>query len=179
MEVECKVRIDEARAARLVQVLQRVDARHLGSSTQADTYFHHPARDLVAADEAFRMREDGGFELTYKGPRSPGDLKAREEFNLTLAGDPRPLLEALGFRPAARLVKQRDAWSLGGCEVAIDHIEGLGWFVEVEAGEGLNDPAAAIQDILATLGLGDRTKVTDSYLGMALAQGAAAAQRIP
>ena len=94
----------------------------LGSPVQeADHYFNHPARDFAKTDEALRLRVKGESNLiTYKGPKIDATTKTRKEIELPLPPENeviqqfRLLLETLGFRPVATVIKQRRA---GNCSV--------------------------------------------------------------
>lgn len=197
-EVEAKVGAPDPDRVR--DRLARLGAQARGGADHVDTYYRHPCRDLAAGDEAFRLRRVGDrLELTHKGPREPGDLKRRSETNVAVAEDPEPLLHALGFTVAAVLRKHRETYRLPGVEVVLDHLDGLGWFVEVEAKgnggsdghgdvEGNDDGDAAagrgaggtggasdrIEATLNALGLADAPRITESYLEMAVRSGAAA-----
>jgi adenylate cyclase, class 2 len=147
---------------------------------EEDTFFQHPGRDLAAGDEALRLRRTAtGLELTYKGPRQAGPLKVRKEVTARLADDPTALLSALGFAPTVRLRKTRQRFRKGALEAALDHVEGLGWFIEVEA-VGLAGDAArqAVLAGLDELGLTGRRFVTESYVALALAAGSSAVDRV-
>ena len=185
LEVEAKVALGSPDALR--SRLHDLGASATPAAPEDDTFFLHPGRDLAAADEALRLRrmqaagQDGGarFELTYKGPRRGGSYKAREELAVRLADDPTALLAALGFRPGVRLRKTRQRFRLGLLEVALDHVDGLGWFAEVEAtGEDARAAEAAVHAALRELGLAGRPRVERSYLELALAAGASAATRL-
>jgi len=181
LEVEAKVALRGPPAAgALRRRLADLGATPEGRAVQEDTFFAHPARDLVAGDEALRLRtvRTGSattFELTHKGPRQAGGLKARRETTVRLADDPTELLRDLGFAPSVRLRKAREGWRLGSVHVALDEVDGLGWFAEVEAVAG---GAAAVQLALGELGLADEPLVQRSYVELALAAGAAAAERV-
>jgi adenylate cyclase, class 2 len=183
LEVEAKVSIDDPAALRAV--LHRLGASTRPAGVEDDAFFAHPGRDLVARDEALRLRRlapgppgSALFELTYKGPRQEGAYKAREERTVRLADDPTALMAALGFSVTVRLRKTRERHHLGAVEVTLDHVEGLGWFAEVEAmGSGAREAEAAVQAALRELGLDGRPRVTDSYVELALAAGAPAAAR--
>lgn len=178
MEVELKLRIQEGAVADVRAKLAASGAQAGTSRVQDDLFFQHPARDMVTTDEALRLRrEAGGLELTYKGPRQPGDAKTRPEINIGVAADPTALLEALGFTAAARLVKTREPWAVPGAEVAIDHVEGVGWFVEIEATDH-PEPHDHVEAVRQALALGDAEALTSSYLEMALAAGGPAASRL-
>jgi adenylate cyclase class 2 len=184
LEVEAKVRLDSPDAVRAT--LHRLGASASAPAIESDAFFAHPGRDLAAGDEALRLRSlalgpdgsGGTFELTYKGPRQAGAYKAREERTVRLADDPTPLLEALGFRVSVRLRKTRERHRLGALEVTLDHVEGLGWFAEVEAlASDARAAEAAVQAGLRELGLDGLPRVLGSYVELALAAGAPAAAR--
>ena len=179
MEVEAKVALDTPDALRAR--LHDLGAASSPAAVEEDVFFAHPGRDLAAADEALRLRRlASGFELTYKGPRLAGAYKAREESTVHLSDDPTALLAALGFEPRVSLRKTRQRFRLASLEVTLDHVEGLGWFAEVEAlGVGGDERAgeAAIQAALRELGLAGQRRVEGSYVELALAAGASAARR--
>ena len=184
LEVEVKVALDGPDALRAK--LHRLGAAATPPVVEVDVFFAHPQRDLTASDEALRLRglpaaQAGGpasYELTHKGPRQAGAYKAREERTVRLLDDPTALLAALGFRPTVRLRKTRERHRLGRLEVTLDHVEGLGWFAEVEAmGDDARSAEAAVQAALRELGLDGRPRVDASYVELALAAGAAAADR--
>jgi adenylate cyclase class 2 len=191
LEVEAKVALEGPEAVhQLRSALHRLGAAAEPPVDEVDAFFGHPGRDLVAGDEALRLRSlaDGegrespegrtAFELTYKGPRQAGAYKAREEKTVRLADDPTPLLRALGFTVTVRLAKRRERHRLASLEVAIDHVEGLGWFAEVEAlGTDARGAEAAVQAGLRELGLDGLPRVMGSYVELALAAGASAATR--
>jgi adenylate cyclase class 2 len=172
VEVEAKVALPEGPAA-VREALRRLGAVAGRAAVEEDAFFAHPSRDLVAADEALRLRRTpDGFELTHKGPKIGGAVKSRRETTAHLADDPTALLQALGFRRTVRLRKSRERHRLGGLEVTVDEVQGLGWFAEVEGPD-----AAAVEDGLRRLGLERRPRLRESYLELALAAGASAAER--
>lgn len=179
LEVEAKVALGADRLAAVRARLAALGAVPSPAAEEADTFFAHPSRDLAAADEALRLRRTaGGFELTHKGPRRAGPLKARLERTLRTADDPTALLEALGFAPSVRLRKRRERFRLPAAEVTLDHVEGLGWFAEVEALGSGDGAVAAVQETLLRLGLEDAPREPRAYVELALAAGAAAAERV-
>jgi len=166
-EVEVKVRAGDTLLEPVLLALGAVAGRTV---TQEDTYYQHPHRDFARSDEALRVRHSGDrFELTYKGPRSGGNVKSRVEFTHELDNDPAALLQALGFVPAAGVRKTRMSWQVGDVTVALDDVAGLGRFVEVEV--VAKDPtgaAAQIESVLSSLGLNDRPRIVESYVELQL-----------
>ena len=71
------------------------------------------------------------------------------------------LLRGLGYLPAGQLAKERRRHRLGGWELALDQVAGLGYFCELRRlGPDERDAAA----VLAALGLSGARTTTDSYL---------------
>jgi len=118
-------------------------ARPADSARQSDEYFAHPARDFVATGEAFRIRTVGDWNaLTYKGPLLDPLTKSRHELEIAFAAGAaeasrmRELLVALGFRPAGRVSKTRTHLEVARqgrtLTLALDEVDGLGLFLEIE-----------------------------------------------
>lgn len=140
-EVEQKFPVPDLQAVEAR--LPRVGARPTGEERQVDRYFNHPSRDFSATDEALRIRSIGERNfVTYKGPKVSTRSKARRELELPLAAGPTAadqfaeLLTALGFRPVTMVVKRRRnfkvEWHGREGAIALDEVEDLGAFVEIE-----------------------------------------------
>ena len=165
-EVEQKYPL--ADVAAVEAALGRLGAMWHGTVAQIDRYFNHPCRDFAATDEALRLRRtDDALAITWKGPRLATSAKTRREIELPLVQAAVPatldrwteLLEALGFRQVREVAKQRRvatvAWQGATIEVALDHVAGLGDFVELELqadAAGLGGAAARIESLARELG---------------------------
>jgi adenylate cyclase class 2 len=137
---------------------------------QTDVYLAHPCRDFARTDEALRLRQENErFVLYYKGPKLDRETKTREELS-TPVPDPASLLlvlQRLGFRIVTEVRKTRKVYELRGVEVALDSVEGLGSFVELEVqGSDVEKGKRMLFDLMAELGL-ERT-VRSSYLELLL-----------
>ena len=174
-EIEAKFRIEEP-----VAVRRRLDdggARRVGRVFEVNRLFDDAQGRLLAGDCALRLRTCRGLDgdergvsvtLTYKGPRSAGAVKCREELE-TPVGDAdatATLLERLGFIETIRYEKRRETWKLGGCDVCLDELPRLGWFVEIEGPD-----AAAIDGVRGRLGFASEDTVVETYPGLAAASG--------
>lgn len=140
-EVEQKFAI--ADLAELRQRLLQAGVQWQGQVCQADHYFAHPSRDFARTDEALRIRQsDDRTFVTYKGPKIDATTKTRREIELPLpdgrnvAQDWQRLLDALGFTQVACVRKRREkgtlVWQHAPVEIALDDVEGVGQFVELE-----------------------------------------------
>lgn len=162
-----------------------------GPVDQTDHYFAHPCRDFARTDEALRLRRDGDdVVITWKGPRIDASTKTRREIELPLflrppdlddAGHPADiviarwteLLESLGFRAVATVAKRRRPgsvqWQGMQVEVALDHVAGLGDYLELEIQAHERDLSQAricLESLALELGCGDSER--RSYLELLL-----------
>jgi adenylate cyclase class 2 len=181
MSFEVEVKYRSADHGRLRPLLLERGAREDPAAEQEDVYLRHPTRDFAQTNEAFRLRRDGGQTcITYKGPRFPGPTKTREEIEIVLAGgeeafhDVARLFANLGFHPVAAIRKRRTMFHLTcpphEIEVALDRVNGLGEFAEIETlvrhEAELPAAQAAVLALATQLGL-DQVEPR-SYLRMAL-----------
>jgi adenylate cyclase class 2 len=151
-------------------------ARYDGDRLEHDVYYNHPARDFAVTDEALRVRYIGeDAVMTYKGAKLPGTrLKAREELNLSVEDGHvlEAMLDRLGFRRTAVVRKRRELWTTEGASIALDEVERLGTFAEVEiigeAGDGTVEER--VHAIARSLGITGQP-ITSSYLELVLAEG--------
>ena len=160
VEAEVKIRISRA-AARLQ--LEAVGAHLLQSERQTDVYFSHPCRDLLAQDKTLRVRTSNSQQhLTYKGPRSKSTIKIRQEIEVLVDGNITALLEHLGFCPVATVIKHRDLYACHTLLCALDKVENLGEFLEIET----TQPGALerITELLRVLKLSSEPLIRSSYL---------------
>jgi adenylate cyclase class 2 len=149
---------------------------------EADHYFNAPDRDFAKTDEALRLRRIGKTNrVTYKGPKQGTRGKTRTEIEVPLgdgdqvADDFRRVLVHLGYRPVLVVRKRRRIYHLKrdgfALEVALDEVDGLGRFAEVEI-QAPAEQAEAAQEVLrataAALGLPEKEE-RRSYLELLLA----------
>jgi adenylate cyclase class 2 len=163
IEVEVKARAPEDMAERITAL----GATLLVVENHNDLYFNSPLRDFIVSDEALRIRiKEEGARLTYKGPKLDQTTKSRLERTVKI-DDPQQMeqiLLTLGFVLSAQVRKRRSKYSYEGAVLAIDEVEGLGRFVEVEA-EGVGDYEAQRQKVLSILSrLGLHESIRSSYL---------------
>jgi adenylate cyclase, class 2 len=178
-EVEVKYRL--ADHDRLLRRLEERGAQACSPVIQEDVYLKHPSRDFAQTHEALRIRRTGNENrVTYKGPRLSGPTKTREEIEIRFAdGDDvfeqlSRLLENLGFGPIATVRKRRTPFRLTESalplEIAVDVVEGLGCFAEIEAKAETEDELPRVQ--AAVLTVADQLALTEveprTYLRMVL-----------
>ena len=138
--------------------------RRLGEgqvSCQTDVYYTPAHRDFTSADpitEWLRVRiTDQGASMTYKDWKKAGGTSC-EELETEIS-DPDALMDMfarLDLRKVAVVKKTRTTWKHDDTEIALDDVEGLGSFVELESKGDFTDAEAAtkhLQQVLADLAL--------------------------
>ena len=178
-EVENKYPVDDLAA--MTARLQQLGAEFGETVEQADLYFAHPARDFAQTDEALRIRRVGNSNfVTYKGPKIDTATKTRKELELPLVDGPdsfrqhAQLLEALGFRQVAEVVKRRQhgtcPFDQAAVTLALDDVAQVGTFLELEIVVEA-DQLEAARDTLIRLAqqLGLSAPERRSYLELLLA----------
>lgn len=171
IEVETKIAVTNL--PEIADHLRSFGASYLGGSFQRDTYLNAPHRNYAETDEALRVRETkSGTEITYKGPKQQkSGSKARTEITLSVASadDAIRLLTATGFNAHAIVKKEREEYAYGGTTIALDRVEGLGTYVEIEVLTN-GDIAAAntqIESVKKKLNISG-THIPESYLELLL-----------
>ena len=173
LEIELKARVEDLSAVR--SALRDRNARFLHRSHEHDIYYNAPHRDFGKSDEALRIRySDGKAVVTYKGAKLKNlGLKAREELNTAVesGGVFEQILFRLGFKKTATVDKWRETYVLADATIALDEVEGLGSFVEVEviAESDKNAVLATIDRLKNELGIKGEA-ILSSYLELILSK---------
>jgi adenylate cyclase class 2 len=134
-----------------------------------DIYYNAPHRNFASTDEALRVRYAGGKAVvTYKGAKVKNlGLKAREELNTGVESGEvfDQILARLGFVRTAEVNKWREHYRYGNASIALDEVEHLGTFVEIEVIADTETQAAAerIDTIKKELGISGEA-ILASYL---------------
>jgi len=176
-EIEAKFQVTDPEPLR--QALRRLGAELRRRVLETNRIFDTADRRLLGADCGLRIRTQRRLDrapngqppaatLTYKGPRQAGDLKSREELEVCVsdAGALADILARLGFQPVIVYEKRRETWHVGTCEVSLDELPRLGWWLEVEGPD-----AAAVESVVQQLGLADTPPTRQTYVEMAAAHG--------
>lgn len=162
-EIEAKLRVDALEPTRTR--LEALGAQCLGDYQQEDIYFDDADETLVRADRALRLRSqitdtDRQLYLTYKGPKQASDIKVRQEieFQVGDAQAAQAFLEALAYSAAITVRKSRQAWRYENCDIGLDHVPELGYFVEIEG-----PSSQCISRVQSSLSLTHCEHIQDSY----------------
>jgi adenylate cyclase class 2 len=162
-EIEAKLKVDSF--VLVEEKLAQLGAEFLGQLSQRDDYFDNADLQMVKADKALRVRREKSDQsekvfLTYKGAREKGQFKSRREIEVEV-GDAdltTKLLCELGYETVIVVEKKRRIWKLADCEIALDELERLGCFVEIEG-----PSEQKIADVQKGLGLSDQPHIRESY----------------
>lgn len=165
-EIEAKLKVDSLQEVE--KKLQQLGARFVAEQLQSDIHFDDSNATLTNSDQCLRLRrqvvgESTGYFLTYKGAKEKSNYKKRQEIEIEIsdADSMQMLLSALGYEQKLCVEKKRCLWRLGECEVALDHLNMLGDFVEIE---GPDDKQIA--HVQENLGLADLPHIPKSYASM-------------
>jgi adenylate cyclase, class 2 len=181
-EPEQKLRVVDLR--QFEQSLDELGCKLNEEQLQLDTYFSHPSRDFRKTDEVLRLRSDGQSNfLTYKGRRVDDTTKTRPELEIALpngqdvAAEVLELWRLLGFATLISVKKIRRTgdfeWQNMDFTVALDQVEELGAFVELEImadDSNLMSAKEKLASLAVYLGLTDNELRSYSELMFSLAQ---------
>ncbi|HUI40146.1 MAG TPA: class IV adenylate cyclase [Methanothrix sp.] len=163
IEVEVKARAPPD----TLEKIKSLGATFAGTENHRDFYFNSPWRDFRKSDEALRIRiKEEGARLTYKGPKLDRETKTRKELTVRIDSpeEMAEILSALGFVLSAEVRKHRTKYVLEDVTFALDDVEGLGAFLEVEIrGEAdFEEQKCRVLLLLEKLCLGE--SIRSSYL---------------
>lgn len=158
-EVELKFAVPSEGMLR--ERIAKLGAVPRGGKEQQDVYFNHPQRDFRETDEALRVRQDGEKNVvTYKGPKIDPLSKTRKEIEIPIGAGMgvrdgmANILRELGFREGGRVVKRREEYEYERegvpIHIAVDAVEGLGTFLELEGNAPL-DRVEGVRDLLLSI----------------------------
>lgn len=185
IEVELKFPVDDLKNYRYRLI--KLQAQFKGEENHQDEYFSHPLRDFLATGESLRIRTiDNRVWLVYKSPKYSSSVKARDEVNIELVNDPMPdfsgfdnyskareFLVLLGFNLMAIVVKKRESYVIThnghNIVVALDEVERLGNFVEIEVmadSTTIDDAEQTVLEIANSMNLRSPTEM--NYFTMLL-----------
>lgn len=166
LEIEAKIRVPALTP--VADKLKELGAVFLREVHQADTYFMDADHLLRKKDCALRIREQIADTqhrafITFKGARTDSKFKNRPEYETGIENVEMmvKIFDALGYHKRLTVEKKRILWSLDSCEVCLDELPLLGFFVEVEGPD-----EAVITQVLEKLNLQDQPHISQSYASM-------------
>ena len=142
-EIEIKARVRDI--ATLHKRLQKAGVVLSKPRTQRDVVYAMPDWETRASDDRIwlRVRDDSqtGLTFTLKKPLTNKHDNIEHEVIISDAQEMEAALQLMGFVHFVTVVKTRQKGTLGDIEICVDHLEGVGSFIEVET--LLSDPKAS------------------------------------
>lgn len=174
-EIELKVFIGPS-ADKVRDAASRLGWSIIETDDQSDTYYTSVHKDFIATEECLRIRTTPQqTELTWKPPTSASMRERgqywKEEVDVTITGQEeivRRLLDRLEFIEYVTVRKHREIYRIDPESlIALDHVEPLGWFAEIETfGEDGPAGAAKNEQIAGLLGIDPTARVNVPYRDM-------------
>lgn len=166
IETEAKLRVNSLE--QIEHELADVGAEFIQQQLHTDSYFDVADRTLTESDSCLRLRRqlvDGNerFSLTFKGPKEKDEFKKRREVEIEIQDgqSAEKLLLLLGYNKILVFDKKRQLWRFNGCEIALDELPLLGFFVEIEGPD-----SKKIADVQGSLDLSDLPHISESYASL-------------
>jgi adenylate cyclase, class 2 len=126
-EIEAKVKINAKEESRLRKKLER-SAKKKGQSTKIDTYYGTP-KDLF-----MRIRKKGKRSiLNIKSKKVEGGIECNQEVEFELASNLTHLINKMGIERTASKQKKSTVYQCKGSQVELNHVVGLGNYLEIES----------------------------------------------
>ncbi|MCI4436500.1 MAG: class IV adenylate cyclase [Ignisphaera sp.] len=178
IEIEVKVRIRDP--DEVERRLQGLGAKLIDIVEEVDSYVDlAPCIDMRKQDMALRIRKRRSLvtgesinELTFKGRRMPGAVKARKEITVVINDGEKflEILRELGFSSIYTVFKTRKIFALEDLKIFIDNVKELGTFLEIEAPSTMNVEkfGQVIKDLFNVLGVDESCVESKTYLELLL-----------
>jgi len=170
IEVEIKVKLKDHDQAK--EVLEKI-GEHRKTVRQIDTYYVPAHKDYfkkLPAEEFCRIRvQPDKATVEYHRVMNLGkENEYGEEYEVKIddATEMMQLLEHMDFKKAVVVDKTRNYWHCDKFEIVVDHIEGLGNFLEVEVISSTKEVGITKDDCLKFLddnGIEYEEQVFDTY----------------
>lgn len=178
IEIEVKIPVEDFN--RTYRRLEEEGFVYTRTRKEEDVYFNSLYYDLKERDKALRIRRTIDLEtkrrwaeINCKGPKLDTVSMSRKELEISIE-DPdgmEAILNEIGFLKVEHTVeKLRYYFTRDHVTAALDRVEGLGDFLEleiVEQGEAMREKCLdEIEKLMQTLGYEMRDTVRRSYLSM-------------
>ncbi|MFC1677800.1 class IV adenylate cyclase [Planctomycetota bacterium] len=136
-EIEAKLKVDALEP--IAEKLLALGATFIEQQAHIDTFYDNSHSSLTKGGRGLRLRicttkAQQTYILTYKGKRQDSPFKKREELEIQIL-DPETtenLLLAIGYAKILTIEKTRKLYKFDNCEIALDYLEQLGNFIEIE-----------------------------------------------
>ena len=178
IEVEVKLPITDPDMIK--KKIQEIGFKEACFVEERDTYFDNAHGEIRANGEALRVRETKDqstgeirAQINFKGKKLDAQTMTRKELETGVEDGEicRNILQAIGYSPAApEMVKERQMLQKDGMTACLDHVHGLGDFLEIEilvdSETEREESLCQIEAILNRIGYQLSDTVRTSYLSM-------------
>jgi len=161
MEIELKAHVrDIAEVERQVASF----AKRVREFDKFDSYWHGPDWRFVRGTKGFRVRSDDNKTIVnFKTKRNDGgiEINRETEFEVSDRAAFLSLIERIGCEPFYEKRKKGVAYEYDGFLIELLHVDGLGYFIEIEQVLESDDPASialaqgGLRSILNKAGVSD------------------------
>lgn len=155
IEIEIKIKIDEQTHQRVKEFLEQ-KAQFGGKSREKDQYFSPSNRNFLAPEypyEWLRLREKNDkviFNYKHWYPENSHESTHCDEYESSISNVEAfiKILHALGINMLIKVDKTREKYVYQeSFEIALDYVEELGYFIEIEYRGHSNDVTEAQQNL--------------------------------
>ena len=191
IEIELKAHVADSQA---IKLLLSEKAQYLGAFEKEDSYWFpkesssESSSDAYSGQKKFRIRkeklvspegiEKSAYMVGYKRKevRDGIEINDEQEFEARPSETVEEFFRELGLEPRVSKRKRGWAYSLNGITAELVHVEGLGWFVELEIledgklGESFEVAKTRLLDLLFNLGIDKKSIESRYYTEMLLAK---------
>lgn len=156
-EIEIKFKIKKPSEVR--KILKKEKAKRLGKAFERTFRFEKPNNSLSKKGTFLRTRKGFKNTITLKKKIINKHFKEREEIELEISDIEKmnTILKELGFTKVNIMEKYREKWLMDGCEIVLDKLPKMGYFLEIEG-----EPKK-IKKLSKKIGLEFERKITDTY----------------
>jgi predicted adenylyl cyclase CyaB len=158
-ETEVKFKIENSKL--IENKIEGLNAKYQGTYSQLDIWFDNPSLKLKERGAGVRLRKENKMvtiTLKHKLIINKSFRSAEEvEFEVGDFDKAKVFLGGLGFREDYQLKKKRKIWKVNRLELALDIVDGLGKFLEIEGKKG------EIEKVIKKLGLDTLPRITKHY----------------
>jgi adenylate cyclase class 2 len=159
--LEFKTRIDDVRQTEFA--LRSIGAADAGILVQRDTYFQ-----IASGRLKLREMPDRAELIAYDRKETTTEMLSR--YTVTPIEHPEATRDELAGRYGVRGVveKSRSLWLYKNARIHLDHVGGLGTFLEVEVVEPRTseDGRALLHDVITALALDSTVAIQASYIDL-------------
>jgi|SRR3989344_3785702 len=135
IEVERKFRIDSNKKASLIRKLTKFSEK-IATVHQVDTVFLRNSESFEGfkrGDPVVRVRiENNKATLTYKRALNDQGDAVEHEMLIDPPGAGEEILKEVGFKLVTKISKERTNYKSGDISIAVDKVQSLGVFLEIE-----------------------------------------------